>query len=283
MRVTRDKLFCTNDPSHPAQMRFCYLCPMPSFAHNKIRLVLYSCIALAIAGGGNGRVLDGQVPASFENKLVESLFMYEAPAASTRMEIPQNVFLRNNTMGDAALKIQDALNYAGYTDQGWFLVGQKDYTGGNAVVGFAVVTRLEQVDDRGLPMSGATRYSINPSPASGSFLDALKLALKGAPNGKYRVFMIWVKNGPMAQLITHINSDDFQEYLRKGTKAPLLGPLKKIPFLAFQREGGCYVFVYEFERSAIDGEVHPVITGLTAEQHLKAAGISKALGIPGGA
>jgi len=42
--------------------------------------------------------------------------------------------------------------------------------------------------------------------------------------------------------------------------------------------GGCYAFVYEYERSAVTGETQFVSSSsLTAEQHLKASGIWDAL------
>lgn len=182
-------------------------------------------------------------------------------------------------MGEAATKVSGALNQAGYTDQGWFVVGTKQLPG-NTVLGFAVVTRLEQVDDQGKATPHGTRWAIDPFKLPTSFPNAITLLLKGAPNGRYRVFLIWVSNLGVAQSAYRAEGKDWATYLQQGTKAPLIQFLDGVPVLS--RGAGCYVFVYEYERSSIGGEVRFVTSGLTASQHMKASGIWDALHIPPG-
>jgi hypothetical protein len=207
------------------------------------------------------------------------LVLARPPGASTRMHMP-DLFPEAMKLGDVARKVSNALNQAGYTDQGWFVVRSTwptipaSPTAPPPVIGFAVVTRLEQIDDEGAGKSGRSRWALDlSSPGVGSFLDAVKLLLKGAPNGKYRVFLIWVSNDPVSQAQTSPTEDIWQNYLRDGTKAPWLSVMDAIP-LNYGGGGGCSVFVYEYERSAVSGEAQFVTSSaLTAEQHLKASGI----------
>lgn len=212
------------------------------------------------------------------------LILDNPPGASTRMHLP-DFFPDALTLGEVARKVSNALNQAAYTDQGWFVVRPRwssnpaSPTGPPpAVIGFAVVTRLEQIDDNGVSKSGNNRWALDLSPPGvGSFLDAVKLLLKGAPNGRYRVFLIWVSNDPVSQKPTSPPADKWQDFLREGTKAPWLRVLDAIP-VNYVGGGSCSAFVYEYERSAVSGEAQFVASSnQTAQQHLKASGIWDAL------
>jgi hypothetical protein len=212
------------------------------------------------------------------------LVLRQPPRASTRRHLPN--FLTDATkLGTVAAKVSDALNEAGYTDQGWFVVPSVTSPGtaadpGNppSVVGFAVVTRLEQIEDNGQTKVGGERWALDLSPPTvGSFLDAVKLLLKGAPKGRYRVFLIMVSNDPVSQAVSSPSTDDWQDFLRKGAKAPLVRVMESTR-VDYGGGGGWYCFVYEYERSAIDGETQFISSSkLDAEQHLRASGIWDAL------
>src|SRR5208283_5775980 len=156
------------------------------------------------------------------------LVLRQPPKASTRMKLPN--FLPDATkLGDIAAKVSDVLSTAGYTDQGWFVVPSafSQNTAGSSqpptVIGFAVVTRLEQIEDSGKTKDGGARWALDLSPPNvGSFLDAVKLLLKGAPDGRYRVFLLMVSNDPVSQAGSSPSTDDWQDFLRQGAKGPLL-------------------------------------------------------------
>lgn len=104
-----------------------------------------------------------------------------------------------------------------------------------------------------------------------------QIQLKGAPNGRYRVFLIWVSNDPVAQRPSSPPADKWQDFLREGTKAPWLSVMDAIR-VDNTGGGGSFAFVYEYERSAVSGEAKFVSSSnQTAEQHLKASGIWDAL------
>lgn len=212
------------------------------------------------------------------------LVLRQPPRASTRCHLPD--FLPDATkLGPIAAKVSDALNEAGYTDQGWFVVPSAMSLGTAAhpndpplVVGFAVVTRLEQIEDNGQTKAGGERWALDLSPPTvGSFLDAAKLLLKGAPKGRYRVFLIMVSDRSVSQAASTPSTDDWQDFLRKGAKAPLMRVMEST-HVSHAGGGGWYCFVYEYERSAIDGETQFVSSSkVDAAEHLKASGIWDAL------
>src|SRR5260370_20267068 len=150
-------------------------------------------MALALSISLSAPSLHAQQDLGGDSKLV----IRQPPRASTRMHLPN--FLPDATkLSTVATNVSDALNQAGYTDQGWFVVpslwstGTAPVTGTPpSVIGFAVVTRLEQIEDNGQTKAGGTRWALDLSPPTvGSFLDAVKLVLTGAPNGRYEVFLI---------------------------------------------------------------------------------------------
>lgn len=210
------------------------------------------------------------------------LVLRQPPRASTRMRLPE-FFPDAARLSDVATRVSDALNQAGYTDQGWFVVPAAfSTTSSPAVIGFAVVTRLEQIEDTGRTKGGGRRWALDLSPSSsGSLLDAVKLLLQGAPDGRYRVFLLWVSNDPVSQIASHPSTGDWQDFLSQAAKAPLVRMMEGVR-VNYGAGGGCYAFVYEYERSAISGETRYVgVSQLTAEQHLRASGIWDALAVAG--
>lgn len=202
----------------------------------------------------------------------------QPPRASTRMRLPE-FFPGAAKLAEIAARISEALNQAGYTDQGWFVVPSAVSSADQPdLSGFAVVTRLEQIESNGQTKVGGQRWTMDLSSSSSrSFLDSLKLLLQGAPEGRYRVFLFWVSNDPVSQTASHPDPDKWQEFVAQGAKAPLLRLMQDVR-VNYGAGGGCYAFVYEYERSAISGQTSYVgVSPLTAEQHLKASGIWDAL------
>jgi hypothetical protein len=194
------------------------------------------------------------------------------------MRLP-NFFPDAAKLSDIATRVSDALNQSGYTDQGWFVVPSASSSEiPPNVIGFAVVTRLEQIEDNGQIKTGGRRWALDLSgPASRSLLDSVKLLLQGAPEGRYRVFLLWVSNDPVSQTASQPDEGVWQDFVSKGAKAPLVRLMQDVR-VHYGAGGGCYAFVYEYERSAISGETKYVgASQLTAEQHLKASGIWDAL------
>ena len=207
------------------------------------------------------------------------LVLTQPPRASARMRLPE-FFPDAMKLGDVASKVSAALTEAGYPDQGWFVVPSPTSFAPPgkppAVGGFAVVTKLEEIDDRGRSKSGGKSWTLDAShPNAISFLDAARRLLAGAPVGRYRVFLIWVSNDPASQARTDKSAlEDWENFLATGTKGPLLRVMDQVQ-VNYGTGGGCSVFVYEYDRSAITGEAQFVRSDdrLNAEQHLKASGI----------
>ncbi len=236
-------------------------------------------MALALSISLSAPSLHAQQDLGGDSKLV----IRQPPRASTRMHLP-NFLPDASKLSTVATYVSDALGRAGYTDQGWFVLPSPFATTASvtgtppSVMGFGVVTRLEQIEDNGQTKTGGARWALDLSaPTVGTFLDAVKLVLRGAPNGRYRVFLIEVSNDPVTQAPSSPGVDDWQDFLRKGAKAPFLRVMDPVR-VNYGAGGGWYVFVYEYQRSAIGGVTQFVSSSkLTAEEHLRASGIWEAL------
>src|SRR5215467_13212743 len=88
---------------------------LPSHLTSQPRLPWLMALALSISLSVPS--LHAQQDLGGDSKLV----IRQPPRASTRMHIPN--FLPDATkLSTVATKVSDALNQAGYTDQGWFVV-----------------------------------------------------------------------------------------------------------------------------------------------------------------
>jgi hypothetical protein len=107
--------------------------------------------------------------------------------ASARMgvQLPDS----NRSLGQAAEFLDQTLKSAGYNEQAWFLY-EPD---GIKVLGFAVFTRLEQIETSGKSLAEGKRYSLEvQSPDIHSIGDYVRVLLSPAPSGHYRTIAIYV-------------------------------------------------------------------------------------------
>jgi hypothetical protein len=87
-------------------------------------------------------------------------------------------------MGGAAARVKRTLDGAGYSDQRWYPIGV------GHLHGFAVTTRLEQIDDHGTPKLGLERWS-PLYPESANLLWLLRAREPRLPGpGRYRAFLV---------------------------------------------------------------------------------------------
>lgn len=186
-----------------------------------------------------------------------------------------------NHLNDLAIMLSNALREAGYSEQGWYLVEE----GVRYSVKIAVITQLEQILDNGQPQKDGKRWNIAPSaPSVSSWSNFISTLLKGAEPGRYRSFLFGFSEEPMLnsaigwQRQSRNSEENFRALnnaIRNGARLPVFKSLEKIKTKTMD----CYVFVYEYTVSPVDGSVKFVERShLTGEEHLKAAGIWKALG-----
>lgn len=197
-----------------------------------------------------------------DSKLPE--FPWPPPRPSTRAEIPDR-FLRARAGVTSLAQVADhlwkTLDRRGYDDLSWYAIPG----------GFALVTRLEQIDSKGRPI-GKYRWSDEPHP---SFeLGEIFRFLLAVPEGTYRI---------VAFIATNQNFD---------TKAPppsereanawLNGPIKLSPAIRRQLytdEHHTYVLIYQFRKRRRE-TARSIPSTLSAVNHLQAAGIWEGLSRP---
>ena len=180
-------------------------------------------------------------------------------------------------LNDLTMMLSNALRETGYSEQAWYLVDEDD----RYSVRVAVITQLEQILANGQSRKDGKRWQVGTSaPSVSSWSSFMSTLLKGAEPGKYRSFLFGITEETMSNRAdTWRNSEgDFQALnnaMRNGTSLHVFKSLDKFK----TRSMGCYVFVYEYTVSPVDGSVKFVKrSNLTGEEHLKAAGIWKALG-----
>jgi hypothetical protein len=174
------------------------------------------------------------------------------------------VQLEGRSFGQVADRMAHVLEAAGYADTRVFRIGARyDH-------GFAVITRLEQIQDDGAPSSRERWSSRFPAAAELKWLGgARRPHLPGA--GRYRTFVLAVTDVP-----------------RKGTRPTpwdertvMDGPvLPAVPFPADRKLSSATtltVYVYEYAATSAAGEgafVDSADSRISAAAHVRAAGLS---------
>lgn len=181
------------------------------------------------------------------------------------------------SMGDLAMMLSRALRESGYSQQGWYLTSGSTNNRSSKIV---AVTQLEQIFDNGKPMTGRDRWKDQASnPSVKSFSDFMSTLLRGAPPGRYRAFLFGFSDAPVTNALRPWRDEDkiggLRSAIRNGARMPLFAGLSKVSTSGIH----CYVFIYEYTVSRVDGSIKFVENSeLSAEQHLKQSGIWKALG-----
>ena len=160
------------------------------------------------AGSGGGP--DARWPA-------EPLDLPEFPwpplAASETMDLTTLLQVRGQfgRLGDANVILQNALRRTGYDTVSYLAVPH----------GFALVTRIEQIDNTGEPKPGASRWSLEVQPLGFRkfSLSAYLHALFYADPGRYRVLAFVVTDSPVTQSEDRLTIDEALVWSHAGAAA----------------------------------------------------------------
>jgi hypothetical protein len=122
-------------------------------------------------------------PQEYAYEMPEPQFPWPPPQASASYVIPRDILIggaaSDPTWGDVERRLQDALDEAGYFDRSFFFVPS----------GFAMVTRLEQIDEAGNPVPEPDRWPTTVgAPTSFSLANYIS-ELFFARAGYYRVIV----------------------------------------------------------------------------------------------
>jgi hypothetical protein len=197
-------------------------------------------------------------------------FEWPPPKASEEYVLPRSVFgdgSRAQIFSDIDGILIAALNAGGYTARSYYSVPN----------GFALATRIEQINEDGTPKTPPARFAIEPEPVSILRpMDYLKALLKGVP-GYYRVIVFIVTDTPFQASGERPTEAQATEWVSSGVNVLP----RAIGDLPFTRDVNCTALVYEFTRKpGADPDATQFDTPgrLDAMTHLVKSGIWRGFG-----
>lgn len=196
------------------------------------------------------------------------LFAWPPPRASASDVIPRELLEVKHgvtRLRDVDRRITKALEQNGYYESSYYAVPG----------GFALVTKMEQIQSDGTSKQEPDRWSLKPLPLGEFSLPAYLAALFRATGGYYRLIVFVVTPYSFGQSATKVRAEEAIGWLSEG--------LNRLPAvigdLDFSRGGyACTALIYEFERPSETEEPKIRLPGLIpGRTHLVKAGIWKVL------
>ena len=191
-------------------------------------------------------------------------FPWPPPKASASDTIPRELLVGNAAhplLGTAARAIESAFQQAGYGEKSYYSVPG----------GFAMASRMEQMNQDGSSKGSADRWSLEvPRMSTFSLSLYLTALFRGRP-GYYRVIVFVVTSQPFSQSSAKITSEEAGVWISSG--------LNKLPEKMANQEYSpahtCTALIYEFKRpegqrakfvdpSEVTGPIHLEKSGLMA-------------------
>ena len=200
-------------------------------------------------------------------------FDWPPPHPSTRVTVPRALLLAgaesaDHTLGEVSERLERALIAAGYVEYGYLHIGCS---------GFAMVTRMERIDEDGRPMEGAERYA-PPERSESWSLGSYVARLFFAPPGYYRQIVFAATDRPYDpdNLADAPTREALDTMMARADVTALPEDMLERPF---SRQHQLHALVYEFEKSPGDRNVAQLIPSrLRGPQHIEQAGIYTGLG-----
>jgi hypothetical protein len=193
-------------------------------------------------------------------------FPWPPPRASTTDVLPDELVrvAPAMTLGDLDRRLRAALESAGYLERRYYA----------APGGFALVTRLEQIEEDGTPRPSPERWSTEVPGLAEFSLRAYLRALFFAARGRYRLIVLVATDVPFAQAATPITAASAETLLAAGLNRLPAG----LAALPFKGDAVVTALIYEFER--VDTGVGPELvtpSRLQGRVHLQKAAIWQGL------
>jgi hypothetical protein len=195
-------------------------------------------------------------------------FPWPPPQASATVIIPSD-FVRKPTsatilISDVVQKFKVAFDLCGYVEKSYYAVPD----------GFAIVTRLEQINHDGTPKKGKSRWAMEIQPVRNFSLEEYLRALFLARAGYYRIIVFIFTPHPFSQSDAIIKPDEAKVWLSGGLNV-LPHSISEKEYL---QEYVCTALIYEFEQHNAEKRPEIKIPGrLTGETHLMKANLWQAL------
>jgi len=187
-------------------------------------------------------------------------FPWPPPEASSTAVIPSQ-FLAYSAgeivrLCDIDERLSAALEHCGYVEKSYY--GVQD--------GFAVVTRLEQINSDGTPKEPPERWSMAVGPLRRFSLREYLRSLFSANAGYYRIIVFIITPHPFSQSEVRLSSGEIEAWLRGGLNVLPSSIGERV----YTNEYNTTALIYEFEQSEVGAEPNLIVPGrLTAQTHLK--------------
>jgi hypothetical protein len=166
-------------------------------------------------------------------------------------------------------RLRESLNAAGYAESSYYVIPN----------GFAVVTRLEQIEPNGRPRAGQSRWSVELTRVYPFSLGAYLRALFTADPGYYRVIALLVTDQPFSQSQERLTRERAIEMALGGLNTLPAGIAGQPYTTAVQ----CTALIYEFElqRTSDSKPATRLLlpSRLDARTHLAGSGLLAALNL----
>ena len=186
-------------------------------------------------------------------------FPWPPPDPSSMVVLDRSLIFNNDTKNATIKDINDRINSAlwkaGYHEKSFFYVPG----------GYALVTRLEQIDEDGTPKEGMQRWALKQKPLRSFDLPEYFKRLFFAKVGYYRLIVFVITPYPFHFSKPKISEQEAKEWLHKGlNKLP-----KKTLKMKISQEYTCTALIYEFEKRDQKPIENVVVPGrLDAMTHL---------------
>lgn len=221
------------------------------------------------APGGGGTPPPEEISVQPPPQFVEERpppFPWPPPKASAFQVLPRKLLVGEKEtvrLKDVNTTLNSAFEHCGYSDRSYYTVPD----------GFAIASRIEQINEDGTPSSN--RWSLDVPSMEEVSIKAYLRALFKAPRGHYRVIVFIVTPHPFSQGNTELSASGAAELVSKGTDA--------LPEAIGNREYSsnykCTALIYEFKGTGQKAKfVQP--SEITSQMHLQNAGLLAALSQP---
>lgn len=188
-------------------------------------------------------------------------FPWPPPRFTTRYVLPPRLLLGPGaTLGEVFDHLNAALERAGEGERSVYSIRR---------TGFAVVARLESIENDGRPKAGQARWQAD-SPHGGAFsLSAYLREIFKAQPGRYRVIVFVVTNLPVVPGAKRPTADEMNEALEGGA-GNLSGDIRSRSAVGANYEA----LIYEFFRASNASPTKLVEqSAISPAQHLTGAGL----------
>lgn len=190
-------------------------------------------------------------------------FPWPPPDFSTRTLLDRTFFVDSKKLEDVDDILVKALNHLKYSERAYFYIPN----------GFALVTRIEQINENGESLPPPDRWSVKTkSMTKLSWYSYIKTLFFSTP-GYFRIIVFIVTNKPFTSSGKKINNSTASNWLNSGLNVLP----EKIKRKKFSSDYNCTALIYEFKKPESKEAYLLTPSSITADDHLQKSKIMDAL------